>query len=123
MHDAVVVLDQATSDLHRLSRVVHSRRVRPPLALSLPPRPPPLAVLTHPVLLARAQNYDLVTEPDVWSAQRALANEMSPQIGDLIGRAEVGLEGLKARERELRAKVRRWVSLDVLLCLPRCRTS
>ncbi|GAA5848557.1 hypothetical protein JCM9279_006603 [Rhodotorula babjevae] len=76
VHDAVVVLDQATSDLQRLGGVVHSRR-----------------------------SYDLITEPDVWSAQRALANEMSPRIEELIGRAESGLEALKARERELRAKL------------------
>ncbi|GAA5920401.1 hypothetical protein JCM5296_005710, partial [Sporobolomyces johnsonii] len=49
--------------------------------------------------------FDLVTEPEVFSAQRALANEMGPQISELIRRAEGGLEGLKARERGLRAKV------------------
>ncbi|GAA5945747.1 hypothetical protein JCM3775_005836 [Rhodotorula graminis] len=76
VHDAVVVLDQATGDLSRLASVVCSTR-----------------------------NFDLVTEPEVWSAQRALANEMSPQIEELIGRAERGLEALKARERELRAKL------------------
>lgn len=50
--------------------------------------------------------FDLVTEPDVFAAQRALANEMSPQIEELISRAEDGLEGLKQRERALRARVR-----------------
>lgn len=58
--------------------------------------------------------FDLVTEPDVFSAQRALANEMSPQIEELIGRAEDGLEGLKQRERALRAKVRVKPALSML---------
>lgn len=50
--------------------------------------------------------FDLVTEPEVFGAQRALQNEMRPQIEELISRAEGGLEGLKERERTLRAKVR-----------------
>ncbi|GAA5912235.1 hypothetical protein JCM8208_001309 [Rhodotorula glutinis] len=58
-------------------------------------------------------SYDLITEPEVWSAQRALANEMSPQIEELIGRAESGLEGLKARERELRAKLDKRTALSL----------
>ncbi|BGP15803.1 hypothetical protein JCM10213v2_003792 [Rhodosporidiobolus nylandii] len=49
--------------------------------------------------------FDLVTEPEVFDAQRALANEMRPQIEELIQRAEGGLEGLKERERGLRAKL------------------
>ncbi|BGP47827.1 hypothetical protein JCM10450v2_003692 [Rhodotorula kratochvilovae] len=76
IHEAVEVLHEATVDLPRLASIVQSRRM-----------------------------FDLVTEPDVFSAQRALANEMSPQIEELIGRAEDGLEGLKQRERALRAKV------------------
>jgi hypothetical protein len=50
--------------------------------------------------------FDLVTEPEVFGAQRALQNEMRPQIEELISRAEGGLEGLKEREKTLRAKVR-----------------
>lgn len=52
------------------------------------------------------QMFDLVTEIEVFAAQRALANEMAPQIDELIRRAEDGLEGLKQKERTLRAKVR-----------------
>ncbi|GAA5826343.1 hypothetical protein JCM3770_000130 [Rhodotorula araucariae] len=76
VQEAVQVLHEATVDLPRLASIVQSRRM-----------------------------FDLVTEPDVFSAQRALANEMSPQIEELIGRAEDGLEGLKQRERALRTKV------------------
>ncbi|CEQ40333.1 SPOSA6832_01931, partial [Sporobolomyces salmonicolor] len=78
VHSAIGILHEETADLPRLAGVVHSRRM-----------------------------FDLVTEPEVFSAQRALANEMGPQITELIRRAEDGLEGLKARERGLRAKVRR----------------
>ncbi|GAA5924667.1 hypothetical protein JCM1841_006380 [Sporobolomyces salmonicolor] len=76
VHSAIGILHEETADLPRLAGVVHSRRM-----------------------------FDLVTEPEVFSAQRALANEMGPQITELIRRAEDGLEGLKARERGLRAKV------------------
>lgn len=49
--------------------------------------------------------FDLVTEPEVFAAQRAVANEMVPQIEEYIARAEDGLEELKQRERALHAKV------------------
>lgn len=49
--------------------------------------------------------FDLVTEPEVFAAQRAVANEMAPQIEEYIARAEDGLEELKQRERALHAKV------------------
>ncbi|GAA5928358.1 hypothetical protein JCM10213_005715 [Rhodosporidiobolus nylandii] len=73
---AVGILEQGTCDLPRLAGIVQSRRM-----------------------------FDLVTEPEVFDAQRALANEMRPQIEELIQRAEGGLEGLKERERGLRAKL------------------
>ncbi|GAA5997732.1 Spc19p [Rhodotorula paludigena] len=76
VRSAAGILDQGTMDLPRLATIVQSRRM-----------------------------FDLVTEPDVFAAQRALANEMSPQIEELISRAEDGLEGLKQRERALRARV------------------
>lgn len=53
----------------------------------------------------RPQMFDLVTEPEVFAAQRAVANEMAPQIEEYIARAEDGLEELKQRERALHAKV------------------
>lgn len=59
--------------------------------------------------------FDLVTETEVFSAQRALANEMAPQIEECITRAEGGLEELKQRERALQGKVsalRRKVGMD-----------
>ncbi|GAA6007671.1 hypothetical protein JCM10207_004835 [Rhodosporidiobolus poonsookiae] len=73
---AVEVLHQGTEDLPRLAAVVQNRRM-----------------------------FDLVLEPDVASAQRALGDEMRPQIEELISRAEGGLERLKERERELRGKL------------------
>ncbi|GAA5885639.1 hypothetical protein JCM6882_007508 [Rhodosporidiobolus microsporus] len=76
VQSAVEILDQGTRDLPRLAGIVQSRRM-----------------------------FDLITEPDVLSAQRALANEMRPQIEELISRAEGGLEGLKERERGLKAKL------------------
>ncbi|GAA6027649.1 hypothetical protein JCM8097_007964 [Rhodosporidiobolus ruineniae] len=76
VQSAVEILDQGTRDLPRLASIVQSRRM-----------------------------FDLVTEPDVVSAQRALANEMRPQIEELVRRAEGGLEGLKERERGLKAKL------------------
>lgn len=62
--------------------------------------------------------FDLVTETEVFSAQRALANEMAPQIEEYIARAEGGLEELKQRERALQGKVstlRRRVGMDGVL--------
>ncbi|BGP24328.1 hypothetical protein JCM10295v2_003238 [Rhodotorula toruloides] len=76
LESAVGILHQGTMDLPRLAGIVQSRRM-----------------------------FDLVTEPEVFSAQRALANEMAPQVDELIRRAEDGLEGLKQKERTLRAKV------------------
>ncbi|GAA5968729.1 hypothetical protein JCM11641_000712 [Rhodosporidiobolus odoratus] len=77
MQGAVGILEQGTCDLSRLAGIVQSRRM-----------------------------FDLVTEPEVFSAQKALANEMRPQIEELITRAETGLEGLKEREKGLKVKVR-----------------
>ncbi|GAA5830755.1 hypothetical protein JCM11251_001063 [Rhodosporidiobolus azoricus] len=76
VQSAVEILDQGTRDLPRLAGIVQSRRM-----------------------------FDLVAEPEILSAQRALANEMRPQIEELISRAEDGLEGLKQRERGLKAKL------------------
>jgi hypothetical protein len=50
--------------------------------------------------------YDLIPSSEILAAQKALENEMSPQIQELISRAESGLEQLKKRERELHARVR-----------------
>ncbi|GAA5885652.1 hypothetical protein JCM3774_002554 [Rhodotorula dairenensis] len=76
MQSAVETLHQGTMDLPRLAAVVQSRRM-----------------------------FDLVTEPEVFAAQRAVANEMVPQIEEYIARAEDGLEELKQRERALHAKL------------------
>ncbi|GAA5849539.1 hypothetical protein JCM8547_000489 [Rhodosporidiobolus lusitaniae] len=76
VQSAVEILDQGTRDLTRLAGIVQSRRA-----------------------------FDIVTEPEVIAAQRALANEMRPQIEELISRAEGGLEALKERERTLKAKL------------------
>jgi DASH complex subunit SPC19 len=59
------------------------------------------------ILACSFQAFDTVTESEVQSAQRALASEMSPQITELIDRAEAGLEAMKKREKLLRAKVPR----------------
>ncbi|TKA50059.1 hypothetical protein B0A53_06512 [Rhodotorula sp. CCFEE 5036] len=76
MQSAVEILHQGTMDLPRLAGIVQSRRM-----------------------------FDLVTEPEVFAAQRAVANEMAPQIEEFIARAEDGLEELKQRERALHAKL------------------
>ncbi|GAA5849572.1 hypothetical protein JCM8547_000501 [Rhodosporidiobolus lusitaniae] len=76
VQSAVEILDQGAKDLPRLAGIVQSRRA-----------------------------FDIVTEPEVIAAQRALANEMRPQIEELISRAEGGLEALKERERTLKAKL------------------
>ncbi|GAA5982088.1 hypothetical protein JCM10908_004733 [Rhodotorula pacifica] len=76
MQSAVEILHQSTMDLPRLAAIVQSRRM-----------------------------FDLVPEPEVFSAQRAVANEMAPQIEEYIARAEDGLEELKQRERALQAKL------------------
>lgn len=97
LESAVGILHQGTVDLPRLAGIVQSRRVRAPSRLH-----PRFTLLTPRF---RRQMFDLVTEPEVFAAQRALANEMAPQIDELIRRAEDGLEGLKQKERTLRAKV------------------
>lgn len=51
--------------------------------------------------------FDVVTEKDIFESQRALANEMAPEIEGYIARAEDGLEELKQRERALQSKVNR----------------
>ena len=68
-------------------------------------RSPKVRPADHPC--PRLQMFDLVTEPEVFAAQRAVANEMAPQIEEYIARAEDGLEELKQRERALHAKVSR----------------
>lgn len=57
------------------------------------------------VNLINIKAFDIVTESEVVAAQRALASEMSPQITELIDRAENGLETMKKREKTLREKV------------------
>lgn len=69
------------------------------------PIAPPSLTPSPPSSRARAQAFDTVTESTVLSAQRSLASFMSPQITELISRAESGLEGLKVKERGLRIKV------------------
>ena len=98
MQSAVEILHQGTMDLPRLAGIVQSRRVRP-----RPVSSPKVRPADHPS--PRLQMFDLVTEPEVFAAQRAVANEMAPQIEEYIARAENGLEELKQRERALHAKV------------------
>ena len=50
------------------------------------------------------QCFELITETELQSAQRAMSNEMEPQIKELIARAEDGIEVLKKREKSLKAK-------------------
>jgi hypothetical protein len=98
MQSAVEILHQGTMDLPRLAGIVQSRRVRP-----RPVCGPQVRPANVPASLL--QMFDLVTEPEVFAAQRAVANEMAPQIEEFIARAEDGLEELKQRERALHAKV------------------
>ncbi|GAA5963698.1 hypothetical protein JCM3765_003549 [Sporobolomyces pararoseus] len=76
LQSSIQILDEATRDFPRLASVIESTRV-----------------------------YDLIPSNEIKSAQKALENEMSPQIQELIVRAETGLETLKKRERELQTRV------------------
>ncbi|POY71903.1 hypothetical protein BMF94_5264 [Rhodotorula taiwanensis] len=76
LQGAVNVLEQGTFDLPRLAGIIQSRRM-----------------------------FDVVTEKDIFESQRALANEMAPEIEGYIARAEDGLEELKQRERALQSKL------------------
>ncbi|ORY88020.1 Spc19-domain-containing protein [Leucosporidium creatinivorum] len=88
LNSAIVTLDQGTYDFPRLAQVISSRRA-----------------------------FDTITETEVLSAQRSLASEMGPQITELIERAEGGLEGMKKKEKLLRAK------LEKRLAPPTTRTT
>ncbi|SCV67807.1 BQ2448_5418 [Microbotryum intermedium] len=82
LNAASTTLHHGTYDFPRLAQVVDSRRA-----------------------------FDTVTESEVTAAQRELANEMQPQISELIQRAESGLETMKKRERLLRTRVEKRATL------------
>ncbi|GAA5940031.1 DASH complex subunit SPC19 [Sporobolomyces koalae] len=76
LQSSIQILHEATHDLPRLATVIDSTRV-----------------------------YDLIPGTEIDTAQELLRLEMSPQIDQLVSRAEVGLEVLKERERALRSRV------------------
>ncbi|KAK4698362.1 DASH complex subunit SPC19, partial [Phenoliferia sp. Uapishka_3] len=119
LNSAVATLHQGTYDFPRLETVLASRRVRPPL----PPFKPQTSRLTTQHAGHR-QAFEVVTETEVHNAQYELAEQVEPQVStfiargraynssrarrkikELISRAEDGLEDLKKRERNLKAKV------------------
>lgn len=75
VHNAIEILDDVTRDFPRLATVVDSTRV-----------------------------YDLVPAREIADAQEHLRAEMSPQIQSVIDRAEVALDSLKDKEKQLKSR-------------------
>jgi hypothetical protein len=64
--------------------------------------PPPLSVC---VCGANKQHFELITETEVKEAQRDLADEVTPQISELLKRAEQSLAKLERKQFTLKSKV------------------
>lgn len=55
--------------------------------------------------LADKQHFELITETEVQDAQKDLADEITPQIAELLKRAEQSLARLERKQFALKSKV------------------
>lgn len=86
LNNAIQTLQQGTYDFPRLQSVITTKRC-----------------------------FELVAEADVRKAQRSLADEIEPQIKELIARAESGLNELKTKEKTLAQRAEKRAAAVVTL--------
>ncbi|KAF2438773.1 DASH complex, subunit Spc19 [Karstenula rhodostoma CBS 690.94] len=75
LDSSINILDEATNDFPRLSKVLHTTR-----------------------------HFELISEPDLHSAQSALLSEIRPEVESLLTRVQNHLDKLERREQSLIAK-------------------
>ena len=63
------------------------------------------------------QHFELITESEVKDAQKDLADEITPQISELLKRAEQSLAKLERKQFALKSKVTASLSLSVAMLI------
>lgn len=91
LDSSIAILDSGVRDFPRTKQVVQITRVSPAPTSSL-------ALLTH------KQHFELISEPALFAAQSALANEIGPEVEHLLHRVEQHLAKMERREKGLISK-------------------